>query len=225
MSRAGRIYMLVTIVERGKGIKLMQKYEQFKIIHHVQAAGRGTAKSHLTDALGFATGERDVIFSFGPRDTVNQVMFYLRDDDRETFDAPGVAMSAALNGMAALWAAGLNRLEEVDLEKGEILMEQGFNHSLIFVVLNQGYSDAVMDTAREMGASGGTVIRGRWAGAGATQKFAGISIQEEKEILMILSSDRTKDKIMSEINRIHGIKSSAQAMVFSVPTEHVARVS
>lgn len=39
--------LLVSIVERGKGRCLLDHYRQFGLIHHNQAAGHGTAASHL----------------------------------------------------------------------------------------------------------------------------------------------------------------------------------
>lgn len=218
------MYMVVTIVERGKGLYIINKYQEFKILHHLQAAGHGTAASHLLDALGFGTGERDIVLSFAPRDTVNQLMYYLKDEDRSSLGAPGIAVSLPMDGMTAIWAAGLDRLSAVDTERGEILMEQEKGHSLILIAVNQGYTDMVMDTARAAGARGGTVIRARWAGSGGSQKFAGITIQTEKEILAIVAPEKDKQKIMDEINRTHGMKSSAQGMLISVPAEHTVRL-
>ena len=82
--------IIMTVVERGKGAFLIDKYENFKIIYHMQAAGHGTAASHLMDALGFGTTERDIIFSFAPKDTANQLMYFLKDDDRSSLGAPGI---------------------------------------------------------------------------------------------------------------------------------------
>ena len=58
--------LLVSIVERGKGRELREHYRQFGLIHHNQAAGHGTAASHLLDALGFGTSERDILLSIAP---------------------------------------------------------------------------------------------------------------------------------------------------------------
>lgn len=224
MKQISPMQAMLTIVERGKGIEWIRKYEEYKIIHHVQIAGHGTAASQLLDTLGFGTPERDIIMSFGPKDTCNQIMYYLKDEDRPSLGAPGIAATMNLSGMTALWAAGLSQLEELEPERGEVLMEQGNHHSLIIVTVNQGYTDAVMDTARAAGARGGTVVRARWAGTGASQKFAGISIQTEKEVLYIVAANRDREKIMCEINRLHGLKSAAQAMVISVPIEQMARL-
>lgn len=140
--------LLVSIVERGKGRCLLDHYRQFGLIHHNQAAGHGTAASHLLDTLGFGTSERDVVLTLGPRDTIRQLMNHLKDDDRSKLGAPGIAFALDLSGMSAILAVTLARLEEMRPERGEPIVEQGNHHSLILVSVNQGYTDAVMDTAR-----------------------------------------------------------------------------
>ena len=218
--------LLVSIVERGKGLHLIEHYKSFKLLHHNQAAGRGTASSHLLDALGFGTSERDIVLTFGPRDTVRQLMDHLRDEDRSKLDARGIAFSLNISGMNAIMAVCLSRLEELELERGETSMEHNVtaHHSLILVVVNQGYTDAVMDTARTVGARGGTVIRARWTGADEAQKLAGLGLQAEKEVLAIVAPARERNVIMEEIDRVHGLRTDAQGMVISLPIEQTARL-
>ena len=216
--------LLVSIVERGKGMSIMNHYKRYKLIHHMQVAGHGTAASHLLDTLGFGTAERDIILSIAPRDTVNQVMRYLKDDDRPSLGAPGIAFSLRLSGMTAILAVGLSRLEEMESERGEQIMEQGNPHGLILVSVNQGFTDEVMDTARAAGARGGTVIRARWTGAEAVEKFVGITLQAEKEVLAIVAADRERRAIMEAIEAAHGLKTGAQATVISLPIDHTARL-
>lgn len=216
--------LLVSIVERGKGVSMMNHYKQYKVIHHMQVAGHGTAASHLLDTLGFGTTERDVILSIAPRDTMNQLMHYLKDEDRSSLRAPGIAFSLKLSGMTAILAVGLSRLEEMEPERGEQIMEQGNTHSLILVSMNHGFTDEVMDTARAAGARGGTVIRARWTGAEAVEKFVGISLQAEKEVLAIVAANRERSAIMEAIEKNHGLKTDAQATVISLPIEHTARL-
>ena len=134
--------LLVSIVERGKGRCLLDHYRQFGLIHHNQAAGHGTAASHLLDTLGFGTSERDVVLTLGPRDTIRQLMNHLKDDDRSKLGAPGIAFALDLSGMSAILAVTLARLEEMRPERGEPIVEQGNHHSLILVSVNQGYTDA-----------------------------------------------------------------------------------
>ena len=61
-------------------------------------------------------------------------------------------------------------------------------------------------------------------GAGEIEQFIGITLQAEKEILAIVATGKERSRIMEEINRIHGLKSSAQAVVISLPIDHTARL-
>lgn len=216
--------LLVSIVERGKGIELSKIYKTFYITQHLQSAGRGTAASHLLDTLGFGTAERDILLSIAPKDTLRQLMYYLKDEDRPELEAKGIAFTMDVSGLGAILAVTLSRMEAMEAERGEMIMEQDNRHHLILVAVNQGYTDAVMDTARAAGARGGTVIRARWVGAGEIEQFIGITLQAEKEILAIVATSKERGKIMEEINRIHGLKSPAQAVVISLPIDHTARL-
>lgn len=154
--------LLLSIVERGSAAKLMRQYEAFKITQHFQTFGHGTAASHLLDTLGFGTSERDILLSIAPKDTMRQLMHFLKDEERSALGAKGIACSLDLTALSAIYALGISRLEEMNPDKGEQLMEQGNQHTLILVAVNYGYTDAVMDTARACGAKGGTIVRARW---------------------------------------------------------------
>ena len=45
-----------------------------------------------------------------------------------------------------------------------------------------------METARKAGARGGTIIHARWAGSESVEEFYGITVQQEKEVIAIVSS-------------------------------------
>lgn len=216
--------LLISIVERGKGNRLVEHYGSYRLVHHLQAAGRGTAASHLLDTLGFGTTERDVVLTFAPRETVGQLMYHLRDENRPKLGAQGIAFSLNLSGMSAILALCLSRLEEMDPERSACLMQQSDGHSLILVSVNQGYTDAVMDAARAAGARGGTILRARWAGSGEVEKFVGITLQAERELVAILAHNRERNAIMEAIDQAHGLRTGAQATVISLPIDQAARL-
>ena len=46
------IKLIVSIVERGKGVTMQRLYDQRQVFLHLQCAGRGTATSEILDILG-----------------------------------------------------------------------------------------------------------------------------------------------------------------------------
>ncbi|MDR1247840.1 MAG: hypothetical protein LBK63_00920, partial [Treponema sp.] len=93
---------------------------------------------------------------------------------------------------------------------------------LIISVVNQGYSDEFMAVAREAGASGGTVVNARGMAHQGPVKFFGISVQDEKEIIAILSARERKAPIMQAVSQAFGISSQAAGIIFSLPVDSVA---
>ena len=92
---------------------------------------------------------------------------------------------------------------------------------LIITIVDKGNTDMVMDAAREAGAGGGTTIKAKGTGAGA-QKFFGLSLAEEKEMLFIVTPTDKKKDIMKAIMQNAGIDSKAHSLVFSLPVTETA---
>ena len=61
-----------------------------------------------------------------------------------------------------------------------------FNHEVIFCIVNAGFSEAVMDAAREVGARGGTVLHASGTANPDAENLYGITIEPEKDVVMIL---------------------------------------
>jgi nitrogen regulatory protein PII len=93
---------------------------------------------------------------------------------------------------------------------------------LIVVICEKGHTDLVMDAARSAGARGGTVTRAKGTGSQYTDKFFGLSIAEEKEIIYIVSSSEHKGAIMTQIMTQAGSHTPAHAVVFSLPVTDTA---
>ncbi|MBO6020284.1 MAG: P-II family nitrogen regulator [Clostridia bacterium] len=100
-----------------------------------------------------------------------------------------------------------------------------FSHECIVCIVNTGFSDAVMDAAREFGARGGTVIHGRGTASQEAERFFGISIQPDKELVLILVPRELTDPILYALYRAVGLKTPGQGIAFSLPVDQVVGLS
>ncbi len=96
-----------------------------------------------------------------------------------------------------------------------------YKYEVIMCIVNSGFSDAVMDAAREFGAKGGTVIRARGTANAEAEKLYGIAIQPEKEIVMILVDATIKADILHALYKAVGLKTPGQGIAFSMPVDDV----
>ena len=100
-----------------------------------------------------------------------------------------------------------------------------FEHEVIFCIVNAGFSDPVMDAAKKLGARGGTVIHARGTANLEAEKLFGITVQPEKEIVMILVPREIKDDILHALYNQAGLESEGQGIAFTLPVSSVVGLS
>jgi nitrogen regulatory protein PII len=100
-----------------------------------------------------------------------------------------------------------------------------FEHEVIFCIVNAGFSDVVMDAAKKLGARGGTVIHARGTANLEAEKLFGITIQPEKEVVMILVPKEIKDDILHALYNQAGLESEGQGIAFALPVSSVVGLS
>lgn len=88
---------------------------------------------------------------------------------------------------------------------------------LICCIVDKGYSDLVMSAARENGARGGTVIGARGTGNVEIEKFYGVVIKPDKEMVLILVNENDKEKILTAVGKECGLDAKGQGIAFALP--------
>ncbi|MDE6557659.1 MAG: P-II family nitrogen regulator, partial [Clostridia bacterium] len=95
------------------------------------------------------------------------------------------------------------------------------DYEVVLCIVNAGYSDVVMDAAREVGARGGTVIHARGTANKEAEQYFHITIQPDKDIVMILVPADIKDKVLHALYNSVGLKTAGQGIAFSMAVDHV----
>ena len=219
-----RTHLLCAIVERGSGQNLITELSRFGMGYQLRFTGRGTASSEMMDILGLGSAEKDVVVSLGTEDAVADAVKKF-SDNLSASRYRGIMMMLSPSAVSRLLAVILtmNKSEDTD-RKESVIMKNEHQHSLILVVVNQGYTDQVMQIARRSGATGGTVIRARLADAEKESQFHGIALQEEKEIVAILAPDSIRNQVMEDVNSECGFRSEAQGVLCAVPVDKAFKI-
>ena len=90
---------------------------------------------------------------------------------------------------------------------------------LVLCILNNGFSDVAMDAARAAGARGGTIMHGRGTASKDAERLFNITIQPEKEIVMILVAHEIRDAVLKALYTAVGVNTDAQGIAFTLPVE------
>ena len=218
--------LLVSIVERGKGVSMQRLYADYQVSLHLQCAGRGTATSEIMDILGLGSSEKDVVLSFAAVPSARRLLNALDSELRGNLNTSGIVFSLPLTGLNNLTAALVFFQAEINKKgNGEVLpMEHSGENTLILVGCCRGHSDAVMATAKAQGARGGTVVKARLAGLEDLEQAYGLTLNAEREIVAIVVPTDKRGAIMEAVNAAHGLRSKAQAVVCSLPIDHIVRL-
>lgn len=219
--RQNQIMMIVSIIERGRAKAYIEMLGRKNIGFHMQFVGQGTASSEMMDILGLGSNDKDIVLSYAPRKAVAALAADISKDLGSGIGYSGLMMLLSMSAINQMAAELLLMQEDVGTQGEESAMKSEYHHSLIMITVNQGYTDGVMQTAKKAGATGGTVIRARLAGAGQTEA---LQAQEEKEIIAILAADSVRNQIMEEVNREFGLRSKAEGVVCAVPVDRAMKI-
>ena len=215
--------LLFTIIKRSDIKEYHDFFEQNSVSVIYDTLGNGTAHEKTLSLLGIEKNEKAVLVSLVTYPTLKKILRGLAFEMKIDLPDRGIAIAVPLSSVGGAktleyFSAGqdtddLN--DGADAPQNEEVEMQTVQE-LIVAIYEKGYTDFVMDAAREAGAGGGTTIRAKGTSAGA-QKFFGLSLADEKEMLFIVTSTAKKKDIMKAIMQNAGMESKAHSLVFSLP--------
>ena len=213
--------LMTTIVDRKDLNRYMEVYQDSGLHVAFLSLGYGTASNEILDYLGLESNQKAVAFS-----VVEEKSWLAAKKQMERklkIDAPGGGISfttplSSIGGMKQLQFL----LETQEYQKEEETTLKNTDHHLIIVITEPGYTNMVMDAARGAGAYGGTVIHAKGTGMELAEKFMGVSLASEKELVLIVTKTELKNPIMQAIMKDAGLQTKAKSIAFSLPVTDTA---
>ncbi|GAB6390690.1 MAG: nitrogen regulatory protein P-II/hypothetical protein [Treponematales bacterium] len=217
-----RLVFFIVEWERTKTVS--QIFEAEHVRFHFIVKARGTASSDILDLLGIGKSDKGVVLCLEQAVMVPVLVKEVRKTLGSTTPGAGIAFTVPLSGINTpvlqVFKDSVHKNEKLS-ERGEGNMAE-IKNDLIVSIINQGYSDEFMAAAKAAGARGGTVINARGLAHEGPVKFFGVSVQDETEIILILTAREKKAAIMKAVSESYGIASKAGGIIFSLPADTVA---
>lgn len=217
----GNLFLMTTIVDRKVINKYLELYRENNLNVMFLSLGFGTAANDILDYLGLESTEKAVAMSVV--NTNDWLTTKKQLEKKLKIDAPGggIAFTIPLSSVGGIKTLQF-LLEKDNYQKEEESTLQNTTHELIIVIAEQGYTDMIMDAARGAGAYGGTVIHAKGTGQEVAEKFMGVTLAAEKEIIYIVTKTEQKNPIMQAIMQNAGVHTKAKAIAFSLPVTDTA---
>lgn len=220
---AKKIMALFSIVEQGKGKKLIKALLDLKVRVNFQTVGYGTAPTEMLDIFGLGTKDKDVVISLGSEDNVKDMMVNFGEIFQSHSKYGGLMIVLDVVAASRVLSEILNYSSQ-NIERETVRMKNEHHNNLILISVNEGFSEDVMQVARKAGATGGTVIKGRLADIEQFAEFVQAEVAGEREMLFILAPENVSKQIMQDVNTQFGITSEANGLIFALPTEKAFKI-
>lgn len=224
---APRMVILITREEDKK--KLEELFDSLHLPIFYQCRGKGTAPSEMLDIFGLSGTTRLISVGILPKYMVQELA--QAAEDRLAFHKKGggIALTVPITGLQNPIFQMLNDEARETLkqrikkrtEQDMAEVKSHMNYVVIWVSVASGYSDEVIDAARAAGAKGGTVLRGRQRHSERMSQHLGISLQEERDFVMIVVPREKKGAVMSAVSASCGLSSQAHGVILSLPVDEV----
>lgn len=212
MNKLCLLFAIINSYDEKKLKKIVSSYQAgFQVVMH----GMGTASSSLLAYFGLEDVEKTIFISAMPSVMCKNVLKRIEKDMNVHERGKGIFFSISLSSATKYM---LDFYQDYEME--DIEMEDAKQH-LIITIVNEGHADVVMVEAKKGGATGGTTVNGRGLQSEKAIKFLNVSIEPEKDIVLILAPTEKKNDIMKAIVENCGLKTPGAGICFSLPVDHV----
>lgn len=223
------LYFLVAIIPNGQASAIVDLVIKAEAAACFVCHGKGTATRDIYEVLGMGESHKQIVLSliketnwtklraafvtrFAISDWSKGVAYVIKIDS-----LCGVSAYKMLTNNRGLKAEGGSPMANDQIEKKS-------DYEVVMVIVNDGFTDLVMDAARKAGAKGGTIITARGTGNKDIEKFFGVVITPEKQVVLILVPKKIKDAVVEGVYKEAGINTKGQGIAFSMPAADVVGI-
>lgn len=211
---------VISVVNRGAHDTVAEICNELMLPMTLTLNGKGTAVKSMRELLGIEVTQKRAVITIADSEKTKQLISAVKRKLHIGVPGHGIVIAVPLKSVGGgKTLAYLNPGEETTKKE---IPNINYAYELIVAITNEGCTDMVMNAARAAGARGGTVIHAKGTGNQELRKFYNVSIAEEKEVVLIVSSAAEKSNIMRSIIEKAGPDSQAGTIVFSLPTTEVA---
>ena len=93
---------------------------------------------------------------------------------------------------------------------------------MILCIVNQGYEEKVIEAANTIGITGGTFLGAHGISKLEAEKFFGIAIHPEKQIVLMVGPEKKKNDILKVLYDKVGLTEEAQGIALAIPVEDMS---
>ena len=214
--------MFFVVVNLGIGSKVLDEAKKNGVLGGTIFLGKGTANSHVLEILGLEEVKKEIVLMVTKEDIEDKIHEVLIEKFHLMKPSKGIAFSLNVNKIF-----GARRCMDNTIAKNEgddKSMEDNKGYEVIFTIVDRGMAEEVVEAAVSGGAEGGTIINARGSSIHENSKFFGMSLEPEKEIVMILIEKFKIEYVIEAIRKNIQIDNPGKGIMFSMDVNRTSGI-
>ena len=205
--------LICCVVNMGDASKALKSAKKYGVKGGTISIGRGTVCNRLLELFALNEQRKEIITMVVERELASKAIKGISEDMAFKKHNHGIAFSYAVAEFI-----GSKNVVESKHENSEVKNRM---YNVIYVVVDRGKGEEVVDAAAEAGGRGGTILNARGAGIHEVQRFFSMAIEPEKEEVFIITKRETKDAIVESIRTHLKIDEPGNGILFVVDVDEV----
>lgn len=214
------IYLFLTIIKKSDEQEFVNFFLRKNVCPVYSSLCRGSTTSETLALLGLEHSEKVLMQSLVSTSKMYELKNALTYEMKIDLPDRGIALAIPLTSIASKRALDHILADQGTAPEIHVTTERKIEMELIVTICIKGNSNAIMQLAKEAGATGGTITKAKGT-ASEADKFFGVTLSDEKEILYIVAKKETKADIMKAIASYTN-DVGTHPLVFSLPVTETA---
>ena len=208
-----RFSSICCVVDIGDASKVFKNAKKYGVKGGTVSIGRGTVSNKLLEFLQINEIRKEIVTMIVETELASEALKGIGRD--MAFEKPhhGIAFSFPISEFICS-KDKMNKNTEVNEVKNSM-------YNAIYVVVEKGRAEEVIDAANKAGARGGTIINSRESGIHVTQKLFSIEIEPEKETVFLIVKSVLKNDIIESIRSDLKIDEPGNGIIFVLDISEV----
>ena len=205
MSNKCQYELLKVVIASGQGSKVLEFSKKIGVKGGTLVLAKGTRKNALLKVLELDEIKREVVMMVVKSDFVETLAMRICEKFQLKSEKKGIIFSTRVETFL-----GYHDYEyDCENKKEELSM-----FDAIYIIVDKGKGEQVLDEANKVGAKGATLMKGRGSGIHEQTKIFNMPIEPEKDIVMIITKENKTEKITTHIRDKFEISKPGKGIIF-----------
>lgn len=199
------------IINYGLGSKVLKLAKNLGVSGGTIFLGKGSVKNHLLELFDLTDIRKEIVLFLAEEHLAQDVLQAINTKFKFSKPNHGIAFCCPLESIVGSRSCQVDKTKE----------SRGFDdimYKAIFTIVDRGNAESVIDAAEKAGSQGGTIINARGSGVHEKSTLFAMTVEPEKEIVLILSEKEKTDAIVESIKNDINLEKPGNGILFIMDT-------